>query len=87
MLQQAKVVRIIDENKAEISVARASACGHDCESCSGCGMSSAPVNAEAINSLFIFSSMVLLTNDLRSNSSSCTKSFANSHQLSSLSMP
>ncbi len=51
MLQQAKVVRIIDDNKAEISVVRASACGHDCESCPGCGMSSSPVNATAMNSI------------------------------------
>lgn len=49
MLQQAKVIRIIDENNAEISVVRESACGHDCESCGGCGMSSSSVSAEAIN--------------------------------------
>ncbi len=49
MLQQAKVVRIIDDNKAEISVVRASACGHDCESCLGCGMSSSQVIAVAMN--------------------------------------
>ncbi len=51
MLQRAKVVRIIDENTAEISVVRASACGHDCESCGGCGMSSSQVVAEAVNSV------------------------------------
>lgn len=51
MLQQAKVVRITDDNIAEISVVRASACGHDCESCPGCGMSSSQVVAEAVNTV------------------------------------
>jgi len=52
MIQQAKVVRIIDEKTAEISVIRESACGHDCESCGGCGMSAAEeIFAEAINEL------------------------------------
>ncbi|MEA4813514.1 MAG: SoxR reducing system RseC family protein [Oscillospiraceae bacterium] len=38
MTQMAKVENIIDGNYAKISVARQTACGHDCEHCSGCGI-------------------------------------------------
>lgn len=38
MTQMAKVENIIDSNYAKISVARQTACGHDCEHCSGCGI-------------------------------------------------
>lgn len=35
MVQTAKVTRIIDDTRAEISVKRQSACGHDCSQCAG----------------------------------------------------
>jgi sigma-E factor negative regulatory protein RseC len=34
----AKIENIIDDNYARISVARQTACGHDCENCGGCGI-------------------------------------------------
>ena len=49
MTQIATVERIIDDNHAEISVPRKSACGHDCEECAGCGVSGAAVHARALN--------------------------------------
>lgn len=49
MTQIATVERILDENHAEISVPRKSACGHDCEECAGCGVSGAAVHAKAVN--------------------------------------
>lgn len=49
MTQIATVERILDENHAEISVPRKSACGHDCEECAGCGVSGAAVHARALN--------------------------------------
>ena len=49
MTQIATVERIIDNNYAEISVPRKSACGHDCEECAGCGVSGAAVKAKARN--------------------------------------
>ena len=49
MTQIATVERIIDQNHAEISVPRKSACGHDCEECAGCGVTGAAVHAKALN--------------------------------------
>lgn len=49
MTQVATVERIIDENHAEISVPRKSACGHDCEECAGCGVTGTAVHARALN--------------------------------------
>lgn len=49
MTQIATVERILDENHAEISVPRKSACGHDCEECAGCGVTGAAVHARALN--------------------------------------
>ncbi len=49
MTQIATVERILDAAHAEISVARKSACGHDCEECAGCGVSGAAVYARARN--------------------------------------
>ena len=49
MIQYARVTKIIDESMARISVVRESACGHDCTSCGGCAMASAPVVADAEN--------------------------------------
>ena len=49
MTQIATVERILDFNRAVISVPRKSACGHDCEECAGCGVSGAAVEAVAVN--------------------------------------
>ena len=51
MTQIATVERIIDEVHAVISVPRKSACGHDCEECAGCGVTSAAVHAKAVNTV------------------------------------
>ena len=39
MTQVAKVEKLLGREYAEISVARKTACGHDCENCGGCGVS------------------------------------------------
>lgn len=49
MTQIATVERILDEDHAEISVPRKSACGHDCEECAGCGVTGTAVHAKALN--------------------------------------
>ena len=49
MTQIATVERIINNDYAEISVPRKSACGHDCEECAGCGVTGAEVHAKAAN--------------------------------------
>ena len=49
MTQIATVERILDARHAEISVARQSACGHDCEQCAGCGVTGMKVRAKAVN--------------------------------------
>ncbi len=52
MTQVATVKRLLEGQKAEILVVRQSACGHDCQSCSGCGPSAAAqITAVAENSL------------------------------------
>ncbi|MEA4993456.1 hypothetical protein SDC9_117788 [bioreactor metagenome] len=49
MTQVATIEKLLDASHAEISVARQSACGHDCEECAGCGVSGASVYARASN--------------------------------------
>ena len=49
MTQIATVEKILRGGRAEISVPRKSACGHDCEECAGCGVSGASVRAVAVN--------------------------------------
>lgn len=49
MTQIATVEKLLRGNRAEISVPRKSACGHDCEECAGCGVSGASVRAVADN--------------------------------------
>jgi len=49
MTQIATVEKILDSTYAVVSVARKSACGHDCEECAGCGVSGAAVRAKAKN--------------------------------------
>ena len=51
MTQIATVEKILDNNHAEISVPRKSACGHDCEECAGCGMTGAAIRAKALNEI------------------------------------
>ena len=38
MVQDAVIIRLLDEGKAEVSVKRASACGKNCSSCEGCSL-------------------------------------------------
>lgn len=49
MTQIATVEKILSGGKAQISVARQSACAHDCHECAGCGATAAPVYAVAEN--------------------------------------
>ena len=49
MTQIATVEKLLRGGRAEISVPRKSACGHDCESCSGCGMQGSSTHAVALN--------------------------------------
>lgn len=51
MTQIATVEKILNDNYAEISVPRKSACGHDCEECAGCGMTGAAIRAKALNEI------------------------------------
>ena len=51
MTQIATVEKILNDNYAEISVPRRSACGHDCEECAGCGMTGAAIRAKALNEI------------------------------------
>ena len=49
MVQIATVEKLIDDEHAEISVPRKSACGHDCADCAGCGVTGYAVHAVAKN--------------------------------------
>ena len=49
MTQIATVEENMGGGYAKISVPRKSACGHECEECTGCGMSGAPIFATAKN--------------------------------------
>ena len=49
MTQIATVEKIFSDGRAEISVARQSACAHDCHECAGCGGTPAPVRAVVDN--------------------------------------
>lgn len=49
MTQIATVEKLLRDGRAEISVARQSACAHDCHECAGCGGTVAPVHAVAVN--------------------------------------
>ncbi len=51
MTQIATVEKVFPDGRAEISVPRKSACGHDCEECAGCGVSGASVRAVAKNEI------------------------------------
>ncbi len=49
MTQNAQVIALMDDGTARVRVERISACGHDCNSCEGCGMQAAPIEAIAVN--------------------------------------
>ncbi len=49
MKQIATVEKVLRDGRVEISVARQSACAHDCHECAGCGGTVAPVRAVADN--------------------------------------
>ena len=49
MTQIATVEKTLPGGRAEISVARQSACAHDCHECAGCGGTVAPVRAVVDN--------------------------------------
>ena len=49
MVQIATVERLLDHDRAEVSVPRKSACAHDCSECAGCGTTGYPVYAVAAN--------------------------------------
>ncbi|MBE7002916.1 MAG: hypothetical protein E7425_01350 [Ruminococcaceae bacterium] len=51
MTQIATVEKLLSDGRAEISVARQSACAHDCHECAGCGGTAAPVRAVAVNAV------------------------------------
>ena len=49
MRQVATIERILRDGRAEIVVARQSACAHDCHECAGCGGTPAPIRAVVDN--------------------------------------
>lgn len=49
MKQIATVDRLLPDGRAEIVVARQSACAHDCGECAGCGGTPAPIRAVVDN--------------------------------------
>ncbi len=51
MKQIATVTRLIDPETVEVTVARQSACGHDCENCAGCGAQSSSLSVRAKTSI------------------------------------
>ncbi len=51
MLQTATVIAILENGIAQVSVKRASACGHDCTSCGACGIMDKPLVVEADNAI------------------------------------
>ena len=51
MTQVATVEKLLADGKAEITVARQSACAHDCSECAGCGTAASPVRAVAVNAV------------------------------------
>ena len=51
MLQTATIIAILDSSTAQVSVKRASACGHDCTSCGACGIMDKPLVIEVENTI------------------------------------
>ncbi|MBO4914932.1 MAG: SoxR reducing system RseC family protein [Oscillospiraceae bacterium] len=51
MTQIATVETLLQDGRAEITVARKTACAHDCSECAGCGATPSPVRAVAVNAV------------------------------------
>lgn len=51
MKQIATIEKVLNDAYAMVSVARQSACGHDCESCAGCGVSGTVMTVRAKNEI------------------------------------
>ena len=49
MTQIATVEQVLDGRYAVVSVARQTACGHNCAECAGCGVTGTAVRAKAEN--------------------------------------
>lgn len=47
MKQIATVTRMVSSGIAEVTVARETACGHDCENCGGCGTKAGSISVRA----------------------------------------
>lgn len=51
MRQRAKVIALLDNGEAQVSIKRESACGHDCTSCGACGAQAKPIVANVKNTI------------------------------------
>ena len=51
MIQFARVIKTLNNDRALIEVQRESACGHDCSTCGGCSAPDTVVNSVAINTI------------------------------------
>ncbi len=51
MLQMATVISVSHNGTAQVSVKRASACGHDCTSCGACGIMDKPLVIDVENTI------------------------------------
>lgn len=49
MTQIATIEKLLNDGRAEISVARQTACAHDCSECAGCGATGSAIHACASN--------------------------------------
>lgn len=49
MRQKAKVIALLPNGEAQVSIKRETACGHDCTSCGACGAQARPIIAEVKN--------------------------------------
>lgn len=49
MTQIATVEQLLEGGRVRIAVARQTACGHDCENCSGCGVQAGTIRAVAVD--------------------------------------
>lgn len=51
MRQTGKVIELLQNGEARVSIKRASACGHDCTSCGACGAQAKPIVTEVVNTV------------------------------------
>ena len=49
MRQSAKVIALLPNGEAQVTIKRESACGHDCTSCGACGAQARPIIANVVN--------------------------------------